>query len=46
MLKMDPKMYDAIPLSRRLKNIINVEEETLILEKIWRDLFKLGGLKD
>ena len=26
-------MYEAIPPSRRLKNKINVEDETLILEK-------------
>jgi len=32
-LKRDPPMYEAIPPSRRLKNKINVEEETLILEK-------------
>jgi len=29
----EPPMYEAIPPSRRLKNKIIVEEETLIVEK-------------
>ncbi|MDP6432064.1 MAG: hypothetical protein QGI65_07205 [SAR324 cluster bacterium] len=33
MLKREPPMYEAIPPSRRLKNKIIVEEETLIAEK-------------
>jgi len=33
-------MYEAIPPSRRLKNKITVEEETLIAEKYLERLFE------
>lgn len=40
MLKNEPPMYEAIPPSRRLKNKIIVEEETLIAEKYLEGLIE------
>jgi hypothetical protein len=39
-LKKEPPMYEAIPPSRRLKNKIIVEEETLIAEIYLERLFE------